>query len=217
MGGGFQFLDIILFAMIAAFLVVRLHRVLGKRTGHERQHETVKREAEEVKDTVVHLPERRRATSESRHPAAAGLAQIKIADPNFDEDEFLAGAKTAFEYIVSAFAAGDKAQLRSLLADDLFASFVEEIDRRAGAGETQKTTITSIDGISILEAEMADRDAVVTVKIESQQINVTLDTEGRVIAGDPNDSEEVTDIWTFSRNTRSRDPNWALVKTRSPA
>lgn len=217
MGGGFQFLDIILFAMIAAFLVVRLHRVLGKRTGHERQHETVKRETEEVKDTVVHLPERRATAAESNHPAAAGLAQIKIADPSFDEEDFLLGAKTAFEYIVGAFAAGDKTQLRSLLADDLFASFVQEIDRRAEAGETQKTTITSVDDLSIDEAEMVGRDAVVSVKIESHQINVTLDTEGRVIAGDPNDSEKVTDIWTFSRNTRSRDPNWLLVKTRSPA
>jgi len=219
MGSGLQFLDIILFAMIAAFLVLRLHRVLGKRTGHERQHhETMKREAEEAQDTVVRLPERRRGEGVARDDTlAAGLTQIKVADPGFNEDEFVEGARTAFQYIVSAFAEGDKEQLEPLLEETLYKRFAEEIDRRKSAGETQKTTVVSIDDAEVTEAKMAGRDAVVTVKFESHQINVTLDSEGRVIAGDPNDIEEVTDIWTFRRNTRSRDPNWALVETHTPS
>jgi predicted lipid-binding transport protein (Tim44 family) len=118
--------------------------------------------------------------------------------------------------IVNAFAAGDGATLRPLLSDEVFANFNGAIEERRKAGHTHTTTLIGIRAVDLLEADMQGRNAVLTVKIVSDQINLTHDGEGRVVDGDPTAVAPVTDIWTFSRNTRSRDPNWTLVATRSP-
>ncbi|HLW29187.1 MAG TPA: Tim44/TimA family putative adaptor protein [Kiloniellales bacterium] len=228
MNEGSQLLDILLFAAIAAFLVLRLRNVLGRRTGHDsrpefdpfkQKQEAPQRSAPED-EKIIPLPSHTRRTQEANFdgndPVSAGITQIRLADGNFDPEAFLKGAHAAFEMIVSAFAKGDKDTLRNLLADDVYNDFSRAIDERQEEGHRLETTLVSIHEPEIIEAELQDRTAFVTVKLVSEQINVTRDSENRIIEGDPSDVVRLTDIWTFARNTRSRDPNWALVATSSP-
>ncbi len=262
MSGGFQFFDIILFAMIAIFIVLRLRSVLGRRTGQEeRDADRFSRTKRSVKQpgNVINLPDRsddrepdepdgnaraskwRRAEPEAPRneaprasepetapepvrpskPAGGGssvdlgLAQISIADPEFNRRGFLYGAQAAFEMIVEAFARADSATLRPLLADDVYDQFVEAIRERLGKKQNLETTLVGIRGTDILEATLEGRTAKITVKFVTEQINVTRDADGAIVAGDETKVAPVTDIWMFSRNTRSRDPNWLLAETRS--
>jgi predicted lipid-binding transport protein (Tim44 family) len=229
MGDGVQFLDIIIFAAIAVALGLRLRSVLGRRTGNERRHDPLNpnlprdpASAEDRgRDKVVQLPDRTRgpAPSPAEAEAAAGapgIGRIRAADPSFDPAGFLGGARAAFEMIVGAFAAGDAAALRPLLSDEVFENFNGAIKGRAKANETLHTTLVGIKSAEIIEATLDGKTALVTTKFVSEQINVTKDSEGRIIDGDPSTIATITDIWTFARNTRARDPNWTLVATRSP-
>jgi predicted lipid-binding transport protein (Tim44 family) len=149
-------------------------------------------------------------------PLAAGITQIKLADRDFDPKGFVAGARSAFEMIIGAFAEGDIKTLRPLLANDVYDDFSGAIKAREEKKEVLETTLIGITSAERIEAEMQQKTAFVTVKFVSEQVNVTRDAENRIVDGDPNHVTKVTDIWTFARNTRSRDPNWALVATRSP-
>ena len=223
MGDGFQFLDIVLFAMVAAFLVLRLRSVLGKRTGHEqpRQDPISQRNQEaETDGNVVELPNRNHAADpmadlDPDDPLTAGIADIRGADDSFDPGGFADGARGAFEMIVQGFAEGDRDNLEMLLADDVYENFEAAIDEREEAEETLESTIIGIKSAEVIEAGMDGKNAMVTVKFVSEQVNVTRDSEDRIIDGDPNQVTEITDIWTFSRDTTLRDPNWKLVETRS--
>ncbi len=230
MDNGLQFFDIILFAALAAFLVLQLRRVLGRRTGHEqpRDFDPFQQRSQEDSgnDKVVNLPDRRGGRREDDVPAAAngaaedplagGLTQIKLADRGFDEAGFVEGARAAFEMIVAAFADGDSKTLRPLLSNSVFDDFTGAIQEREAAEQTLETTLVGIKEASIDDAELQDRTAFVTVRFVSEQINVVKDSEGRIVEGDPSDVTQITDLWTFARNTRSRDPNWTLVATRRP-
>jgi predicted lipid-binding transport protein (Tim44 family) len=147
---------------------------------------------------------------------AQGLALIRQADPSFDEKGFQEGAKGAFAMIVGAFAQGDTATLRPLLADDVYDNFARAVRERQTAGETMETRVERFDEVDMLEARMDGGTAVVTIRFASQQVSVTRDAGGSIVDGDPARPVEVIDIWTFARNTRSRDPNWLLVETRVP-
>ena len=211
-----QFIDLLIFATVAAFLLYRLGRVLGRRTGNERPSEPA-----EAQDRVVPLPKRQREPRTNGETQAelalggnSGLTQIKIADPTFDEQGFVQGARGAFEIILNAFAAGDRRRLRALLGDTVYRNFTSAIDRREKTGERLEATLVSIVLADLVEARMAGRQAMVTVKFLSEQINVTRNAAGEVTDGDPNHVVTVTDVWTFARDTRSRDPNWQLVETR---
>jgi predicted lipid-binding transport protein (Tim44 family) len=222
-----SFVDIVIFAMIAAFLVLRLRSVLGRRTGNEhRRADPFNPPKPEPTEKVVALPDRTaRPAAEliAPQPVAgaassleAGLAQIKAADPAFAAQTFVDGCKMAFEMIIEAFARGDRNTLRPLLNDSVYESFSAAIKSREDAGQTHVTTLIGVRTVDLLEAQMEQRTAYLTVKIVSEQVNVTRDKDGHVIDGDPNHVAEVTDIWTFARNTRNRDPNWLLVETRTP-
>jgi len=226
MGEGFYFIDILIFAMIAAFLVYRLRGVLGRRHGEERQRPNpyTPRPGQEGGDNVVALPDRgTRPPVDVPAPVpgepyslAAGILQIQANDPTFDEKTFLQGARAAFEMIVTAFARGDTPTLRPLLSDDVYDNFAAAIRHRQAAGESLETQVTALRDVDLIEARMEGRTAFVTVKVVSDQINVTRDSTGTVIDGDPKHPLEVVDIWTFARNTRSRNPNWTLIETRVP-
>jgi predicted lipid-binding transport protein (Tim44 family) len=229
MGDGFPLIDIVLFAMVAAFLFLRLRSVLGRRTGHERQRPNpiAQRAPEQRPDAAARpgivrplptaRPEPMRpAAPLGATPLATALAEIKLADPAFHEDSFLGGARVAFEMIVEAYARGDLATLRPLLADDVYEKFASAIRARESAGETLETTLSAVRSLDIIEARMESRVAIVTIKVVSDQINLLRDRNGTVIEGDPAKPVEVVDLWTFSRNTRSRDPNWTLIATRTP-
>ena len=227
MGNGMQFLDIILFAAIAAFLVLRLRGVLGRRGGHDEQpkfdpfrSKRRQQDEESDEDKVISLPDRAGENAmedagEAGSPLEHGLTQIKLADRAFDAEGFAAGAKVAFEMVVAAFAQGDTKSLRPLLSNDVFEDFAGAIKVREDSNEALETTLVGIGQADIIEAELQGKTAFVTIKFVSEQINVTRNAEGEAVDGDPNHVTSVTDIWTFARNTRSRDPNWTLVATGS--
>ena len=220
MGDLSHYFDIILFAMVAAFLVLRLRSVLGRRTGNERRRDFVVRGPAAAPDKVVTLTQRPSAaalTAEAppANTVAGGLAQITAADAGFTAPSFLEGARTAFAMILGAFAQGDKKELRPLLSDDTYRSFTTAIDEREAAGETLETRIETFKDVDIVEAGLDGRTARVSVKLVSDQINVLRAHDGSVVDGDPQNLIEKTDFWTFARDTRSNDPNWVLVATSS--
>jgi predicted lipid-binding transport protein (Tim44 family) len=217
MENGFQFFDIILFAAVAGFLLLRLRSVLGRRTGNERR-----RPDPFAAPKPVPVPPQLIANAPvidavpSTAPGLTGLPAIKAADPSFDEESFLKGARGAFQIIVKAFAAGDTAALEPLLNKDVYGAFVDAIGARQAAKETLQTTLVSIKSAAIVEGSIESAAALVTVKLVSDQINVTRAADGRVVDGDPEKAIEKSDFWTFSRLLRARDPNWILVATHSP-
>lgn len=229
MGNGFQFLDIIFFALVAVFIILRLRSVLGKRTGHEQRNTQpfpprnvngeARREAGAEEDNVVRLPGRAGQEPEAvsaETPLGAGLTQIKLADPDFEPADFLEKAKAAFEYIVTAFADGEAAKLKPLLAKDVYDDFAGAIKEREEKGETLETKVIRIKDIEITDAAMNGRTASVTIRYETEEVNVTRDKDGNVVDGSPDHITEAVDIWTYERDTRSSDPNWVLVATETP-
>ncbi len=238
--GDFQFLDIILFAAIAAFFVLRLRNVLGKRTGHEKPPGSrlgaQSKGQEEAGENIIPLPDRTRSSTEDSAeegeegeeaavpapdeppatPLDAGLMQIQRADKSFDPEGFLPGAQRAFEMVITAFSEGDTDTLRPLLANDVYDDFAGAIEDRQEAGKGLETTLVGIKDAVMVEAEVQGRTAFVTVKFVSEQINVTTGEDGEAEDGEQSQVTTVTDLWTFARNLRSRDPNWTLVATQSP-
>tara|TARA_B100000683_G_scaffold49041_1_gene46220 strand:- start:150 stop:833 length:684 start_codon:yes stop_codon:yes gene_type:complete len=223
MGGDYQFLEILLLAMVAGFILLRLRGVLGRRTGHERpprglpgsrdmRNEDKDQEDEEEK--IISLPERGARDGEEAEAAGPpGLAQVRRLDRNFSEQQFLQGAQAAYEMIVTAFAKGEKSELRPLLSDDVYRSFEEAIDARDRAGETHETTLIGIKSANISEANVTGRVAEVTVKIVAELMNQTKNAQGEVIGGSGNTIEIVAEYWTFRRDLSSSDPNWVLIAT----
>ncbi|HKT20456.1 MAG TPA: Tim44/TimA family putative adaptor protein [Stellaceae bacterium] len=219
MGNGFQFLDILLFAAVAGFLLLRLRSVLGRRTGNERRRPDPFAQPKPLPvppaGPIIDQP-----AANTAQPAAAsgtsGVAALKSVDPGFDEQAFLGGARSAFEIIVKAFAAGDTATLQRLLNKDVFAAFAQAIAARQAARETLETKLVGFKLVEFAEATIEGATGLATVKIVSDQINVTRAADGKIVEGDPDKPVEKTDFWTFSRVLRSRDPNWTLVATQSP-
>jgi predicted lipid-binding transport protein (Tim44 family) len=216
MSGGLP-IDLILFAMVAAFLVLRLRSVLGRRTGFERPPEAVPAPQPREAD-IVPLPApagaARRGLPDQRSPLGQALMRIRGVDPSFDPAAFLGGAEGAFRMIVTAFAAGDRETLRNLLSDEAYAGFEGAIAQREAAGETQRTELRAIQDMAIEEAELRGSIADITVRIVSDQVNLTLARDGSVTAG-AEAVTEIIDLWTFQRDVSGSDPTWKLVGTRS--
>ncbi len=226
MGEGIQFIEIIFFAMVAVFIILRLRSVLGRRTGNEppRTKPFVHgRTQQDEDDNVVSLPDRQRADDSGPEPesdlplgtAADGVREIRAMDPTFQPDEFAAGARTAYDMVLASFAAGDVDTLRALLDDDVYTNFQHAIADRESRGETLETTLVAVKTGDIVEARAVGRMAEVTVKFVAELVNVTRDKDGEVLSGDPRVVQNTTDYWTFARDVRSSDPNWKLIATRS--
>ena len=234
--------EIVLIALVAIFLVLRLRSVLGRRTGNERPPTRDPFAPPPASDAgkpgwqqgnrpadapvtgsgnVIELPRPERGAPPPQgsgplaiaESAAAGIERVRRVDPSFDPREFLSGAREAFEMIVGAYARGDTAALRPLLNDELYRSFEGAIRARQTARETQQTTIIGFEACELVEVDMREQLAVCTVRFVTEQVNVTRNAEGAVIEGSPNEVTKVTDTWTFERNTASADPNWQLVAT----
>jgi predicted lipid-binding transport protein (Tim44 family) len=219
----------IIFLVLAVFIFFRLRSVLGQRTGHERPPvEPVRRETTPASDKVVPLPGRNAdgaapatAPGEFRWTGfaqpgselAAGFDAVAAGDRTFDPKSFTAGAKAAYEMIVNAFNEGDRKTLKTLLSREVYDSFVQAIADREGRGETVQSSFVSLDKADITAATMKGRTAHVTVRFVSQMISAVKDKSGAVIDGSTDKITEVTDLWTFARDTSSSDPNWRLVAT----
>ncbi len=227
--GGFP-VELILFGMIAAFLVLRLRGILGRRQGFERPPEqrpsnvvdlrasaaqARAQPAPPVIDGVAEpLVTIARVLPEDASAAGRAFAAMRQVDPSFNPTRFLEGAEAAFRLIVQGFAAGDRGALRPLLTEDTFHAFDGAIAGRETARETQRTEIRAIGTVAVDAAELRDRDASITVRFVSDQVNVTLGPDGNPVAG-ADALMEITDLWTFERALGSQDPAWRLAAARS--
>lgn len=208
---------VILFAMVAGFLALRLYAVLGKRTGHE---QALPKPAEErvaappVTRTIEAVPEVRDSANRTIESGAeTGLRAVVSADPTFDVAKFLEGAKSAYRMILEAFWKGDEETLRFLVDEDVRAAFEQAIADRKARGEVLDNRLIAIERATISEAGLENKVAQVTVRFDADIVAVTRDGEGNVIAGSLSDAVTTHDIWTFARKLRSDDPNWKLVET----
>ena len=210
-----QLLFIVLIATVAGVILFRLYTVLGRRTGHERPPREPYGLARS-NDNVVALPDRSaraEALDQPADPVARGLMEIKLADRNFDDGHFLAGAKGAYEILVKAFAAGDRATLRPLLSDEVYAAFDGVIRERAAKREKVDFTFVGFREAKIVHAALKRRTAELTVNFTAQYISATTDASGAVIEGDAKLVRTVNDVWTFNRDVKASDPNWTVVAT----
>jgi predicted lipid-binding transport protein (Tim44 family) len=228
----------IIFLALAVFIFLRLRSVLGQRTGRERPPYDPYSAREPVRspatDKVVSLPQqpaevaarpvevaaappadRWKGLAETGSSIAAGLDAIVAADPTFDAKHFIAGARAAYEMIVTAFAEGDRRQLRGLLSREVYDGFDAVITEREGRGETAETRFVSLDDAAITGAELRSKTAQITVRFVSKLISATRDRSGTVIEGNAERVTDVTDVWTFARDVSSRDPNWKVIATEA--
>jgi predicted lipid-binding transport protein (Tim44 family) len=218
-----QLLTIVIIAAIAGVVLFRLYSVLGRRTGNERPPSdnyslrggTVlsPREAENPAGGGAKLSHA--SPDRPSDPVASGLFDIGLADRSFDKDQFLKGAKAAYETIVMAFAAGDRASLTPLLAPDVMAAFEAVMARRELVGEKATVTLVGFSDVKIIAAGLKNSFAEITLAFGARLLSFTADKDGKVTEGDPKAVQEVTDVWTFTRDVRARDPNWLLVATSS--
>lgn len=205
------FIDILIFAVIAVLLVLRLRSVLGQKTGYEDQSRG-KETAERFEQKPIPIRPDVQAAANDGH----GMDALRRAEPSFSEAQFLDGAKAAFGIILSAYAEGDIAQLKRLLSYDLLQSFTQSIQQRASDGEALSITIEDISHVSILNAQVFDDIASVTVDFHSTQTRMITDEGGNVIEDEGTGKLELVDIWTFERDLTLSDPNWKLAETESP-
>ena len=227
----------IIFLALAVVIFLRLRSVLGQRTGRERPPYDPYSARDAVRpstnDNVVALParggeiparnadqgepaaDRWKGITEEGSAVAAGLDAILSEDKAFDAKSFIIGARAAYETIVTAYAEGDRRNLKNLLSREVFDGFDAAIRERETKGERVETRFVSIDKSDLTGAEMRGRTAQVTIRFVSQLISSTRDRNGAVIDGNPEKVTEVTDVWTFARDVTSRDPNWKLVATEA--
>lgn len=215
--GGFP-VDLVLFAMIAAFLVLRLRSILGKRTGLEAAPAPVARPVARAGGPVVDAgadpASPARPLPDPAGPVGRTLTAMRAADRRFDPARFLAGAEHAFRLIVEAFAAGDRSRLRPLLGEAAYQAFEGVIAARESAGHTQRTEIRAIDEATITDATLSDVHAAITVRFVSQQVNLASDSAGAPVSG-TDAVTEISDLWTFERDLAGSDLTWRLTSARS--
>jgi predicted lipid-binding transport protein (Tim44 family) len=214
---------------VAAFIFWRLKSVLGTRTGHERPPMEMRpKPAPQSAPAPADLPPVGKEPEAPKIPVwqghapegssdAKALEAIAAADGNFTVPYFLDGARAAYEMIVAAFAEGKKADLKPLLASDVYEGFSDAIDGRAKLGETMDSKMVAINRAEIEGVEINGQRASLTVRFVSEFISVRKNRAGEVLEGDPKKIREITDIWTFERDLRSRDPNWRLAATEASA
>lgn len=218
---------IIILAMVAAFLGLRLYSVLGKRTGHEqdplsgRMDRSIPESAPgntqgESQDQQDAQHDVNNVTSMSpgiERAAEKGLQRIASADRSFDPVRFIIGAKTAYGMILEAFWSGNRDDLRNLTDDDVYESFTAAIDQRHERGETLDNSLVRIERAAIVDAEVQGRIARITMRFDADIASVVRDKDGELIAGSVSDAVETHDIWTFSRNLDDSTPDWVLDET----
>ena len=211
--------DIIVFAMIAALILLRLRAELGNRPGSEPRPPAQRSpyDSDDPRDPlgpVIHGDAD--VIDMAADPAVRrGLTAIRRADPGFDSAAFLAGAKEAYGMILTAFWSGDRETLQDLVDQSVLTQFLGAIDARESAGQTLDNKLLAVEKASLVGASLDGPMAEVTVEFAADLVAVTRDSAGEVISGTVSDSVSVTDQWSFQRNVQSDDPRWLLMATKS--
>ncbi len=207
-------------AGVAAIVIYKLFSVLGTRTGEERPPRQIfdtKNETKESAKIIDITPIVMPAPKQLDVPqdVAEQLKAVLAIDPKFSTEEFIVGAKAAYEMILTAFAAPDLPTLKSLLNTEVYDNFAAAIAHRQAENHTLETTLVGIDKANLLEVALKGTVANVTIQYCAKLIHVTKNEAGAVVEGDATQMIDVVDVWTFSRNLKSRSPNWLLVATES--
>ena len=195
MSYSFEYIDIILLAMIAGFIFLRLRGILGKKTGFE--------------DDI---------SSSYPHEEPEVKPAVKLNADTFDENakkEFLQGAKIAYETIVTTFSSGKLKDIKSLLSAEVYEQFNSALNQRTSNKHSSETTFIGINSAEIKNHEQNNNMLEVTVDFVSEIISCIKDKENKIISGDPQKVKKVNDIWKFSKDSRSNNPNWLLVDTQA--
>ena len=213
--------EIVLLAMIALFVGLRLYAVLGQRTGHEQQPVT-RPEAAPGPEPKIATPDVAANPAEPsglafEQGAANGIRAIISADPQFDVARFLEGAQSAYRMVLEAFWKGDRQELGYLTGDHVRAAFEEAIAEREAAGHKLDNRLVGIERAAIEDARLDGRVAEIDVRFDAFVAAVTRNAEGEVVAGSMTDALATHDVWTFRRTLASSDPNWILVDTDEAA
>ncbi len=225
--------ELMIYALIAAGLVFWLRSILGTKNEDDLERPAPKLELSEdgkiiglgcsdtskKADETIALVEELAKNSKGNMSIAGklaeqGLVDIIKTDKEFDVYAFLQAAQDAFAYVVESFAEGDREALRDLLGDDVYAAFDNAITAREEAGETMISEIHAIKKSEIVEAALKGKNALITVRFWADETSVTRDEESNIIAGHPEKTTLMRDVWTFSRDLKSRDPRWLVIETR---
>jgi predicted lipid-binding transport protein (Tim44 family) len=227
MSDSFQIVDIVIWAMIAGLIFLRLRSVLGRRTGGERPPQDGRfggRQAaagdsnDQDGDHIVPGQEDETGIDSFKGLAPQvrqGLEAIWRKDKGFDMDRFLDGASKAYAVILEGFWAGSKEDIRPFISDDIFAQFSSAIETREKDGLTVENKLVETTEMAVDDARLEGDIAEITLRFVSDIISITRDRDGGLVEGNMSDAVKVTDIWTFAKGTRSNDPNWTLVATRA--
>ncbi len=204
--------DLVLLAMIAGFLILRLRSILGRRTGYEGAPPApaMRPPAGPVIEAKAEPAAPARPLPAPESPAGLALAEMRKLDRRFDPAQFLGGAEKAFRLIVTAFAAGDRARLKPLLTEETYAAFERAIAAREAAGDTQSTDIRAIQDAALQEAQLAGTRATIIVRFVSEQVNRLTAADGQMHAGTDRPAEHA-DLWTFARDLGGRETVWRLA------
>ena len=211
-------IEIVLLAMVALFVGLRLYSVLGRRTGAEQQPILRPAESGAAAEPVTTAPEKASDRPEPsglafEDAAANGIRAIATADPSFDVGRFVEGSQAAYRMILEAFWRGDREELRQLAGPDVFASFDAAITDREAIGHQLDNRLVLIERAMIQDARLIGGNAEIDVRFDADIAAVTRDKDGTIIAGTMSDAIETHDVWTFRRTLGSNDPNWLLVET----
>ncbi len=222
MNDGFPYFDVVLWAMVAGFLILRLRALLG-RSSHDEPGRIEPRPVPGDPHGGEAVPagtlERPRSEAERRleeNPRLRqALARVRRIDPGFDLEAFLDGARGFYGLVLEAFWAGDRERLRPFLSDEVFADFDVAIRAREEAGETIEGRVVDIERIEIADIRLDGTKAEIDLRYEAELVAITRDRQGRIVAGNPSDTVRAVDVWTLERDLASEDPNWTLVATRT--
>ena len=198
MNSSFEYLDIILLAIIAGFIILRLRGILGRRTGHEKK---------DFGDLFG-----KKATQSGSEKKVVNLSSSKLDDAT--KEQFIKGAKAAYEMIITSFAKGDKKTLKPLLNKEIYKNFSDEIDHRKKENLKSELTFVGVKSAEIKNFEKKDNIYTFTVNFVSEIITCKKDKNNKVVEGSPDIIKTVNDIWKFSKNMWSSNPNWYLVETQ---
>ena len=198
MNSSFEYLDIILLAMIAGFVILRLRGILGRRTGHKKK--------------IIGDPFSKKAKQRNTEKKVVNLSSSKLDDAA--KEEFIKGAKTAYEMIITSFAKGDKNALKPLLNKEIYQNFSDEIDHRKKENLKSELTFVGVKSAEIKNFENKNNIYTFTVNFVSEIITYKKDKNNKVIEGNPDIIKTVNDVWKFSKNMWSNNPNWYLVEAQ---
>ena len=216
------YIDILILAMIAVFIINRLRNVLGKKTGNEQdivekfsRNKTNFKESppDQISENKARKTEKPRDIFFHQDPTINdNLRKIHKLDNNFELQSFLDGSKKAFEFIIKNYSEENLDSIKSLLSKNIFNDFDAQIKKRIQKSQDLDITIIGIKDAEIVSANLRSSNATISVKFSSEQVHILKDPKGKVIEGDSNQILTINEDWTFSKNMKNKDPNWALEK-----